>query len=102
MWLMIDPLSLMMDHMVRGGSSLILLRCHNHYAYQSILLFPAATVIVSPLFDSGDEVYVIFVNEAGYYYASSGTGIGVAVTSYYDLDSGMLREEEESSSAVYE
>lgn len=51
---------------------------------------------------SGDEVYVIFVNEAGYYYASSGTGIGVAVTSYYDLDSGMLKEEEETFSAVYE
>jgi len=46
----------------------------------------------------GDEVYVIFVNEAGYYYASSGTGIGVAITSYYDLYSGMVKEEEESVS----
>mmetsp|Transcript_8839 Transcript_8839/g.12571 ORF Transcript_8839/g.12571 Transcript_8839/m.12571 type:complete len:396 (-) Transcript_8839:196-1383(-) len=36
----------------------------------------------------GDEVYPIFVNEGGYYYASSGTGIGVAVQAKYDLQSG--------------
>ncbi|CAJ1963171.1 unnamed protein product [Cylindrotheca closterium] len=45
----------------------------------------------------GDEVYLIFVNEAGYYYASSGTGIGVAITSYYDLQTGMLKEEKENA-----
>lgn len=38
----------------------------------------------------GDEVYVIFVNEAGYYYTSSGTGIGVAVATKFDLLEGML------------
>lgn len=38
----------------------------------------------------GDEVYLIFVNEAGYYYKSSGIGIGVAVASEFDLDSGNL------------
>ena len=36
----------------------------------------------------GDEVYLIFVNEGGYYYASSGTGIGVAVRSQFDLQTG--------------
>ncbi|KAL3815881.1 hypothetical protein ACHAXA_010271 [Cyclostephanos tholiformis] len=36
----------------------------------------------------GDEVYVIFVNEGGYYYASSGTGVGVAVRSQFDWRSG--------------
>ncbi len=36
----------------------------------------------------GDEVYVIFVNEGGYYYASSGTGVGVAVRSQFDWRTG--------------
>jgi succinylglutamate desuccinylase len=39
----------------------------------------------------GDEVYLIFVNEGGYYYQSSGTGIGVAVDAEFDLDEGMLQ-----------
>ncbi len=38
----------------------------------------------------GDEVYLIFVNEGGYYYASSGTGVGVAVRSQFDLQTGEL------------
>jgi len=33
----------------------------------------------------GDEVYLIFVNEAGYYYSASGTGIGVAVAAQFDI-----------------
>ena len=33
-------------------------------------------------------MYLIFVNEGGYYYASSGTGIGVAVRSQFDLQTG--------------
>jgi succinylglutamate desuccinylase len=41
----------------------------------------------------GDSVYVVFVNEGGYYYASSGTGIGVAVSADYDLTTGLLVEE---------
>jgi hypothetical protein len=36
----------------------------------------------------GDEVYLIFINEGGYYYASSGTGIGVAVPAEYHLLDG--------------
>lgn len=38
----------------------------------------------------GDEVHVVFVNEGGYYYQSSGTGIGVAVKAEYDVESGTL------------
>jgi len=38
----------------------------------------------------GDEVYLIFVNEGGYYYKSSGTGIGVAVAAEFDLVHGTL------------
>jgi succinylglutamate desuccinylase len=36
----------------------------------------------------GDAVHVIFVNEGGYYYESSGTGVGVAVRSQFDLQTG--------------
>mmetsp|Transcript_16469 Transcript_16469/g.24906 ORF Transcript_16469/g.24906 Transcript_16469/m.24906 type:complete len:403 (+) Transcript_16469:179-1387(+) len=36
----------------------------------------------------GDEVLLMFVNEGGYYYSSSGTGIGVAVFSRYDFETG--------------
>ena len=43
----------------------------------------------------GSPIYLMFVNEGGYYYASSGTGISVAVKAEYDLESGMLIEEEE-------
>lgn len=38
----------------------------------------------------GDEVYLMFVNEGGYYYASSGTGISVAVKREFDLRTGMV------------
>lgn len=34
----------------------------------------------------GEEVLLMFVNEGGYYYASSGTGIGVAVKSQFDWE----------------
>ena len=33
----------------------------------------------------GDNVFLIFINEGGYYYSSSGTGIGVAVYTEFDL-----------------
>ncbi|KAL7550126.1 hypothetical protein ACHAWF_013369 [Thalassiosira exigua] len=36
----------------------------------------------------GEEVHLIFVNEGGYYYASSGTGIGVALKSHFDWRTG--------------
>jgi aspartoacylase len=42
----------------------------------------------------GNEVYLIFVNEGGYYYESSGTGIGVAVAAEFDLETAMLLDEE--------
>ena len=34
----------------------------------------------------GEAVFLMFINEGGYYYASSGTGIGVAVETEYDLE----------------
>jgi len=40
----------------------------------------------------GDEVLVMFVNEGGYYYAKSGTGIGLAVKSTFDWRTGKLIE----------
>lgn len=48
-------------------------------------------------YSAGDSVYVVFVNEAGYYYEASGTGIGVAVSSHYDLGTGLLKEMEQES-----
>jgi len=36
----------------------------------------------------GDAIYFMFVNEGGYYYASSGTGIGVAIATMYDVATG--------------
>ena len=42
----------------------------------------------------GESVYLMFVNEAGYYYESSGTGVSVAVKTQYDLNTGMLLEKE--------
>lgn len=33
----------------------------------------------------GDEVYLMFINEAGYYYQQSGSGISVAVDTRYEL-----------------
>ena len=46
----------------------------------------------------GPVVHLIFVNEAGYYYASSGTGLGVAYPGWLDLQTGNLVEELKSSS----
>lgn len=39
----------------------------------------------------GDSVYLIFVNEGGYYYSESGTGIGVAIASSLDVATGTVR-----------
>ena len=36
----------------------------------------------------GEEVYLVFINEGGYYYQSSGTGIGVAVQSCFNWLTG--------------
>lgn len=36
----------------------------------------------------GDAVYLMFINEGGYYYAESGTGVGVAVQSHFRLQTG--------------
>lgn len=44
----------------------------------------------------GDEVYLIFINEGGYYYKSSGTGIGVAIQATYNLQTGMIKNDEHS------
>ena len=41
----------------------------------------------------GDQVHLIFVNEGGYYYQSSGTGVGVAVATEYNLEDGMLHKD---------
>jgi succinylglutamate desuccinylase len=38
----------------------------------------------------GSPVHLIFINEGGYYYKSSGTGVGVAIQSQFDLDTGKL------------
>lgn len=38
----------------------------------------------------GSPVYLMFVNEGGYYFKSSGTGIGVATKTAFDLETGML------------
>jgi hypothetical protein len=42
----------------------------------------------------GDAVYLMFINEGGYYYAKSGTGIGVAVAAAYDLQTGNFVQDE--------
>jgi succinylglutamate desuccinylase len=36
----------------------------------------------------GDQVYLMFINEGGYYYAQSGTGIGVAELTAFELETG--------------
>mmetsp|Transcript_68551 Transcript_68551/g.101857 ORF Transcript_68551/g.101857 Transcript_68551/m.101857 type:complete len:366 (+) Transcript_68551:2-1099(+) len=40
----------------------------------------------------GEEVYLMFVNEGGYYYSSSGTGISVSILRKVRLDDGMVEE----------
>jgi hypothetical protein len=42
----------------------------------------------------GSPVYLMFVNEAGYYYESSGTGVSVAIKTEYDLETGSLNSKE--------
>uniref|UniRef100_A0A7S2MVI1 Aspartoacylase n=1 Tax=Helicotheca tamesis TaxID=374047 RepID=A0A7S2MVI1_9STRA len=46
----------------------------------------------------GEEVYLIFVNEGGYYYSSSGTGLGVAVKRKIGIEDGMIRRYYEKKS----
>jgi succinylglutamate desuccinylase len=43
----------------------------------------------------GDSVFLIFINEGGYYYPSSGTGIGVAVNTEFDLETADFIDLEE-------
>jgi len=43
----------------------------------------------------GSPVYLMFVNEGGYYYKSSGAGIAVATKAFFDLETGLLVREEE-------
>ncbi|KAL9178354.1 hypothetical protein ACHAXT_000001 [Thalassiosira profunda] len=50
----------------------------------------------------GEEVHLIFVNEGGYYYASSGTGIGVAVKSKFDWSTGWFVVESDDDESVLE
>lgn len=38
----------------------------------------------------GDEVYLIFVNEGGYYYSESGTGVGVAIESKLNISTARI------------
>jgi succinylglutamate desuccinylase len=38
----------------------------------------------------GDEIYLIFINEGGYYYASSGTGISVALQTQYNINTALF------------
>jgi succinylglutamate desuccinylase len=48
----------------------------------------------------GSPVYLMFVNEGGYYFASSGTGIAVAVRAAFDLETGASTLLEEESECV--
>lgn len=45
----------------------------------------------------GSPILLMFINEGGYYYSSSGTGISVARRDDYDLESGQLLPEEQTS-----
>jgi hypothetical protein len=45
----------------------------------------------------GSPVHLMFVNEGGYYYESSGTGIGVAIPATFDFQTGLLIKEEEEN-----
>eukprot|EP00536_Pseudo-nitzschia_multiseries_P012861 jgi/Psemu1/320347/estExt_fgenesh1_pm.C_5120013 len=44
----------------------------------------------------GSPILLMFVNEGGYYYASSGTGISVAQKDEFDLETGVLIPKESS------
>jgi aspartoacylase len=48
----------------------------------------------------GDAVYAMFVNEGGYYYSQSGTGISVAMLTAYDLYDGRLIPCEQANAVV--
>lgn len=50
----------------------------------------------------GSPVHLMFVNEGGYYYASSGTGIGVAIPATFDFQTGLLIKEEVAVVGVVE
>jgi aspartoacylase len=43
----------------------------------------------------GSPVYLMFVNEGGYYFKSSGTGMAVAVRANFDLETGELVQEDD-------
>jgi hypothetical protein len=45
----------------------------------------------------GSPVMLMFINEGGYYYSSSGTGISVARRDEYKLETGQLLPEEKKS-----
>ncbi|CAB9507660.1 aromatic-L-amino acid amidohydrolase [Seminavis robusta] len=61
-------------------------------------LFVTMTGDVIPYDGShGDSVYLMFINEGGYYYSSSGTGIGVAVKTEYDLETSKVYDADEIS-----
>jgi hypothetical protein len=38
----------------------------------------------------GDHIYLTFINEGGYYYSSSGTGIAALLATTCDLSTGIL------------
>jgi len=50
----------------------------------------------------GDEVFLIFINEGGYYYKSSGTGIAVAALSEFNLKTGTILNDEEMVASCVE
>mmetsp|Transcript_8049 Transcript_8049/g.17423 ORF Transcript_8049/g.17423 Transcript_8049/m.17423 type:complete len:249 (-) Transcript_8049:142-888(-) len=50
----------------------------------------------------GEEVHLIFVNEGGYYYESSGTGVGVAVRSQFDWQTGWFLVETDDEGGTEE
>ena len=50
----------------------------------------------------GDEVHLIFVNEGGYYFEQSGTGIGVAVKTGYDLSTGLFLQKDDERLESYQ
>lgn len=45
----------------------------------------------------GDSVHLMFINEGGYYYASSGAGISLVIPAFYDLKSGKFIVEDETA-----
>jgi succinylglutamate desuccinylase len=66
-------------HLVRTGDTLFIDLEGNEISYSG---------------SHGSPVHLIFVNEGGYYYANSGTGIGVAIDAKFSLETGKLVQEE--------